>query len=39
MRARENASAMAWLLPFILLASGTLYDGAFKPAAAIVALN
>ena len=39
MRARENASAKAWLLPFVLLASGTLYDRASKPAADIAALN
>ena len=39
MFARENASAMAWLFLFVLLAGGTLYDRVFKPAADIVALN
>ena len=37
MFARENGVAIAWLLLLVLMASGTLYDRAFKPAAVILA--
>jgi hypothetical protein len=39
MFARENGVAIAWLLLFVLMVSGTLYDRAFGQTAKIVALR
>jgi hypothetical protein len=39
MFARETGAAIAWLLLFLLMVSGAVYDQAVKPAAKIVALK
>jgi hypothetical protein len=39
MFARENGAAIAWLLLFVLMVGGTVYDRASKPDAKIVALK
>jgi hypothetical protein len=39
MFARENGAAIAWLLLFVLMVGGTVYDRVSKPDANIVALK
>jgi len=39
MFARENGVAIAWLLLFVLMVSGSVYDRGLRPTANIVAQN